>query len=427
MKYYDNPSRMQWNKLVQRPYFNADKLDKQVKKILNAIKIEGEDAVKRFNVEFDKAEYTDLKVPLHDIVAAENELSDELKTAIRTAYHNIWKFHEAQKQEDLSMETMPGVTCMRKSVPVESVGLYVPGGTAPLFSTLLMLGIPAKIAGCRNIVVCTPAAPNGKVHPAILFVAGLLKIEYLFRIGGAQAIGAMAFGTESVPQCQKIFGPGNQYVTTAKMLVSRQGVSIDMPAGPSEVLVWADSYSNPEYVAADLLSQAEHGVDSQVVLVSQSKELIPKVKKQLKAQLSQLPRKEIAEKCLRKSMALYFDNQNDTIDFINYYAAEHLIVALDKPEQYIPLIKNAGSVFLGHYTPESAGDYASGTNHTLPTGGYAASNSGVSLDSFFKKITYQHITPEGLQLIGETIETMAAAEGLHAHKNAVSVRLKRDY
>jgi histidinol dehydrogenase len=425
MKSYTNPPRIQWDKLAKRPYFKADKLERKVKSILNKIKIEGEDAVLEFNELFDKAEYKDLKVTTKEVVEAEGELSEELKTAIRTAYHNIWKFHEAQKQSDFEMETMPGVKCMRRSVPIDAVGLYIPGGTAPLFSTLLMLAIPAKIAGCRKIVVCTPAGKDGKVHAAILFVAQLLKLEYVFKIGGAQAIGAMAYGTESVPKCYKIFGPGNQFVTAAKVLVNKEGVAIDMPAGPSEVLVIADHYSNPDYVAADLLSQAEHGIDSQVVLVSLDKSLLNKVKKSLKQQIEVLPRKDIAQQALRKSSAIYFESDDDAWDFVNHYSAEHLIVALDNAEKYIPKIVNAGSVFLGHYTPESAGDYASGTNHTLPTGGFARSYSGVSLDSFLKKVTYQQITKEGLQAIGNTIETMAAAEGLHAHKNAVSIRLRK--
>ncbi len=425
MKSYINPPRIQWDKLAQRPYFKADKLERKVKSILNKIKIEGEDAVHEFNELFDKAEYKELKVTTKEVVEAEGKLSEELKTAIRTAYHNIWKFHEAQKQSDFEMETMPGVKCMRRSVPIDAVGLYIPGGTAPLFSTLLMLAIPAKIAGCRKIVVCTPAGKDGKVHAAILFVAQLLKLEYVFKIGGAQAIGAMAYGTESVPKCYKIFGPGNQFVTAAKVLANKEGVAIDMPAGPSEVLVIADHYSNPDYVAADLLSQAEHGIDSQVVLVSLDKSLLNKVKKSLKQQVEVLPRKDIAQQALRKSSAIYFESDDDAWDFVNHYSAEHLIVALDNAEKYIPKIINAGSVFLGHYTPESAGDYASGTNHTLPTGGFARSYSGVSLDSFLKKVTYQQITKEGLQAIGNTIETMAAAEGLHAHKNAVSIRLRK--
>lgn len=425
MKSYINPQHIIWDKLAQRPYFKADKLERKVKSILNKIKIEGEDAVHEYNEQFDKAEYKELKVSAKEMADAEQQLSEELKTAIRTAYQNIWKFHEAQKQSDFEMETMPGVKCMRRSVPIDAVGLYIPGGTAPLFSTLLMLAIPAKIAGCRKIVVCTPAGKEGKVHAAILFVAQLLKLEYVFKIGGAQAIGAMAYGTESVPKCYKIFGPGNQFVTAAKVLVNKEGVAIDMPAGPSEVLVITDHYSNPDYVAADLLSQAEHGIDSQVVLVSLDKNLLNKVKKSLKQQLEVLPRKDIAQQALKKSSAIYFESEDDAWDFVNHYSAEHLIVALDNAEKYIPKIINAGSVFLGHYTPESAGDYASGTNHTLPTGGFARSYSGVSLDSFVKKVTYQQITKEGLQILGNTIETMAAAEGLQAHKNAVSIRLRK--
>lgn len=425
MKSYINPQHIIWDKLAQRPYFKADKLERKVKSILNKIKVEGEDAVHEYNEQFDKAEYKELKVSAKEMADAEQQLSEELKTAIRTAYQNIWKFHEAQKQSDFEMETMPGVKCMRRSVPIDAVGLYIPGGTAPLFSTLLMLAIPAKIAGCRKIVVCTPAGKEGKVHAAILFVAQLLKLEYVFKIGGAQAIGAMAYGTESVPKCYKIFGPGNQFVTAAKVLVNKEGVAIDMPAGPSEVLVITDHYSNPDYVAADLLSQAEHGIDSQVVLVSLDKNLLNKVKKSLKQQLEVLPRKDIAQQALKKSSAIYFESEDDAWDFVNHYSAEHLIVALDNAEKYIPKIINAGSVFLGHYTPESAGDYASGTNHTLPTGGFARSYSGVSLDSFVKKVTYQQITKEGLQILGNTIETMAAAEGLQAHKNAVSIRLRK--
>lgn len=423
MKTYNNPQHIIWNKLAARPYFKADKIEKKVKKILKAVKLEGDDAVKEFNKDYTGAVESELKVSLQEIYKAEEELSDDLKKAIRTAYQNIFKFHEAQQQPDLEMETMPGVKCMRKSVPIESVGLYIPAGTAPLFSTLLMLAIPAKIAGCKNIVVCTPADKNGKVHPAILFVANLLKLEYVFKVGGAQAIAAMAYGTETIPACNKLFGPGNQFVTTAKMLINKEGIAIDMPAGPSEVLVFADNYSNADYVAADLLSQAEHGIDSQVVLVSLDEFFIEAVQKSIKQQLKDLPRNEIAKKCLKNSLAIYFSDKNDAIQFINFYAAEHLIIALDKAENYISEIKNAGSVFLGHYTPESAGDYASGTNHTLPTGGYAKSYSGVSLDSFVKKITYQQISREGLNLIGNTIEVMAEAEGLIAHKNAVSIRL----
>jgi len=424
MKLYDNPQRINWQKLAQRPYFKPEKLEKKVRKILQRVKIEGEDAVKEFNKTFDKAQYMELKVSYPELVEAENVLSKDLKEAIRVAYQNIWKFHEAQKQDELTIETMPGVTCKRKSVPVESVGLYIPGGTAPLFSTLLMLAIPAKIAGCRNIVVCTPADAFGNVHPAVLFVAGLLKLEYIFKIGGAQAIAAMAYGTETVPKCDKIFGPGNQYVTAAKMQVNKEGVAIDMPAGPSEVLVLADRTAKPSFVAADLLSQAEHGEDSQVVLVTTAPYFADEMNVELKQQLKKLHRKEIAKKCLKKSYAVFFDKIDEAIDFVNFYAAEHLILAVDNAEAIAASVKNAGSVFTGNYTPESAGDYASGTNHTLPTGGFAKSYSGVSIDSFVKKITFQHITKKGLKNIGNTVEIMAEAEGLHAHKNAVSIRLK---
>jgi histidinol dehydrogenase len=424
MKFYDNPPRINWFKLAERPYIKTEKLEKKVKKILNRVKIEGEDAVHEFNRRFDKAEYKELKVTLNEIANAENQVSNDLKKAIRTAYQNIWKFHEAQIQENLVVETTKGVTCMRKSVAVESVGLYIPGGTASLFSTLLMLAIPAKIAGCKNIVVCTPADRIGNVHPAILFVAALLKLEFVFKIGGAQAIAAMAYGTETVPQCNKIFGPGNQFVTAAKILVNKSGIAIDMPAGPSEVLVLADKTANASFVAADLISQAEHGTDSQAILVTTSPYFAGEVKDAVKSQLKTIPRVDIAKKSLKKSYSVFFDNMSEAIDFVNFYAAEHLILAIDNPEKIVSEIKNAGSVFLGNYTPEAAGDYASGTNHTLPTGGFAKSYSGVSVDSFVKKITFQHITPEGLKNIGSAIETMADAEGMQAHKNAIAIRLK---
>jgi histidinol dehydrogenase len=426
MKSYKNPSRKNWDKLIQRPYINSVKLDKKVAHILKAVKTRGDKAILTFNKKFDGAAFNKIAVTKDEILFSAPQLDDKLKQAIDSAYRNIYAFHAAQQQEELIMETMPGVICSRKSVPVESVGLYIPGGTAPLFSTLLMLGIPAKIAGCKKIVVCTPANKFGVVHPVILYVAGLLGIENVYKIGGAQAIAAMAYGTATVPRCYKIFGPGNQFVTAAKTLVNKEGVAIDMPAGPSEVLVLADSSANEKFVAADLLSQAEHGIDSQVVLVSVAAKLPGKVKKELKAQVKALPRKQIAEKSLKKSLSIFFDDINEAIDFINDYAAEHLILAVRNPREIAPHIKNAGSVFLGHYSPESVGDYASGTNHTLPTGGFAKSYSGVSLDSFVKKITYQEITKEGLKNIGATVETMAAAEGLDAHKNAVAIRLKNN-
>ncbi len=425
MKLYKNPIRKDWEKLTRRPYYNFQELEKKVSKILSAVKKKGDTALLQFNREFDKTEIKKLKVSEREITSAANQLDKELKQAIQTAYNNIYKFHSAQKQDELILETMPGVKCRRKSVPVQSVGLYIPGGTAPLFSTLLMLGIPAKIAGCENIVVCTPANKEGKIHPAILFVAELIGIKNIFKTGGAQAIAAMAYGTKSISKCHKIFGPGNQFVTTAKMLVNKEGVAIDMPAGPSEVLVLADGSANPEFVAADLLSQAEHGIDSQAVLVTTDISLVSKVEKEIKIQVEALSRRDIAKKCLKKSLFVFFKDRSTAIDFVNEYAAEHLIIATEKPDAIASQIKNAGSVFLGHWSPESVGDYASGTNHTLPTGGYAKAYSGVSLDSFVKKITFQEITEKGLRHIGATVETMAAAEGLDAHKNAVTVRLKK--
>jgi len=425
MRVYKNPVQKDWAKLTKRPYYNFQELEKKVSRILSAVKKRGDAALLQFSKEFDKTEINMLKVSASEVAAASRQLDKKLKQAIQIAYNNIYKFHSAQKQDELIVETMPGVKCKRKSVPVQSVGLYIPGGTAPLFSTLLMLGIPAKIAGCENIMVCTPANKEGKIHPAILFVAELIGTKNIYKVGGAQAIAAMAYGTQSVPKCHKIFGPGNQFVTTAKMLVNKEGVAIDMPAGPSEVLVLADSTANTEFVAADLLSQAEHGIDSQVVLVTADINLIPAVDKELKKQAEALPRKDIAKKCLKKSLAIFFKDRNTAIDFVNEYAAEHLIIATRNPHEIATQIINAGSVFLGQWSPESVGDYASGTNHTLPTGGFAKAYSGVSLDSFVKKITFQQLTKQGLQNIGTTVETLAAAEGLEAHKNAVTVRLKK--
>lgn len=357
-------------------------------------------------------------MPAAELDAAEAQLSAELKAAIRQAYQNIRTFHEAQRQPVAKIETMPGVTCWRRSVGIETVGLYIPGGTAPLFSTVLMLGVPAQLAGCREVVLCTPAR-----HPAVYFAARLVGVTRVFRVGGAQAIGAMAYGTESVPQVYKIFGPGNQYVTAAKMLVAKEGVAIDMPAGPSEVAVYADDTAVPAFVAADLLSQAEHGPDSQVLLVSTSKRLIDLVNLTIGTQLGKLSRREVAAKALDNSKAILLETPADAIELLNQYAAEHLILSVRDAETVAERIVNAGSIFLGNYTPESAGDYASGTNHTLPTNGFARAYSGVSLDSFVKKITVQHITPDGLQALGPVVEAMAAAESLDAHQRAVSLRL----
>ncbi|QMW05740.1 histidinol dehydrogenase [Spirosoma foliorum] len=414
------PARAEWPALLARPVQSTEQIEAAVAPILAQVRSGGDAALVELAKKFDKIdlESSQLQVNPDELDAAEAQLSDELKAAIRQAYQNIRLFHERQKQPVEKIETMPGVICWRKSVGIEKVGLYIPGGTAPLFSTVLMLGIPAQLAGCREVVLCTPSN-----HPAIYFAAKLVGVTKVFRIGGAQAIGAMAYGTESVPKVYKIFGPGNQYVTAAKMLVAKEGMAIDMPAGPSEVAVYADDSAIPAFVAADLLSQAEHGADSQVLLVSTSKKLLSSVNLTLSTQLSRLPRQEFAGKALENSKMILLDNQTDAIDLLNDYAAEHLILSIENAEEVADKIINAGSIFLGNYTPESAGDYASGTNHTLPTNGFARAYSGVSLDSFVKKITVQHITAEGLQNVGPVVEAMAEAESLEAHKRAVSLRL----
>ncbi|WP_338869473.1 histidinol dehydrogenase [Spirosoma sp. SC4-14] len=414
------PNRADWPALLARPVQSTQQIEAAVAPILAQVRNGGDSALLELAQKFDKVDLSamGLEVPLTELDTAELALSDELKAAIRQAYQNIRTFHEQQKQPIEKIETMPGVVCWRKSVGIEKVGLYIPGGTAPLFSTVLMLGVPAQLAGCREVVLCTPSN-----HPAIYFAAKLVGITKVFRIGGAQAIAAMAYGTESVPQVYKIFGPGNQYVTAAKMLVAKEGMAIDMPAGPSEVAIYADDSAIPAFVAADLLSQAEHGADSQVLLVSTSKRLIELVNLVLPTQLNKLPRRDLAEKALGNSKAILVDSQADAIDLLNAYAAEHLILSIEHAEVVADKIINAGSIFLGNYTPESAGDYASGTNHTLPTNGFARAYSGVSLDSFVKKITVQHITPSGLQHVGPVVEAMAEAESLDAHKRAVSLRL----
>lgn len=414
------PDRSAWPAFLARPVQSTQRIEATVAPILAQVRTGGDGALVDLTKKFDQLalQPEQLTVSADELVAAEAQLSSELKAAIRQAYHNIRLFHERQQQPVEKIETMPGVTCWRRSVGIEKVGLYIPGGSAPLFSTVLMLGIPAQLAGCREIVLCTPSN-----NPAIYFAASLVGVTKVFRIGGAQAIAAMAYGTESVPQVYKIFGPGNQYVTAAKMLVAKEGVAIDMPAGPSEVAVYADDTAVPAFVAADLLSQAEHGPDSQVLLVSTSKKLLNSVNLTLSTQLSRLPREAVATKALENSKMILLDNQADAIDLLNAYAAEHLILSVDNAEAVADKIINAGSIFLGNYTPESAGDYASGTNHTLPTNGYARSYSGVSLDSFVKKITVQHITPAGLQQVGPVVEVMAEAESLDAHKRAVSLRL----
>ncbi|HEY9261628.1 histidinol dehydrogenase [Chitinophaga sp.] len=414
------PDKSTWNTLLQRPVMDTSALEKKVNDILQEVRSGGDQAIKKFAAEFDKVTLEDIRVPAAAFAQAEATLQPALKAAIQQAAKNITTFHRAQQEKVQVIETMPGVQCWRKPVAIQKVGLYIPGGSAPLFSTILMLGIPAMIAGCREIVLCTPS-----LHPAILYTAQLIGIEKVFTIGGVQAIGAMAYGTETVPQVYKIFGPGNQYVTCAKQLVNKSGVAIDMPAGPSEVAVLADDSCIPDFVAADLLSQAEHGPDSQVVLVTTSEKVITDVTNALNAQLEKLPRKGIATAALENSKMILVADMDTALEMLNTYAPEHLILACSGAENIADKVTDAGSVFMGNYTPESAGDYASGTNHTLPTNGYARAYSGVSLDSFVKKITFQQISPEGLQNIGATIEAMAAAEGLEAHKNAVSVRLQQ--
>lgn len=418
MKIIKYPSPSDYQAILTRPVQDMSVIEQRVIPILEKVKKEGDKALFELALQFDKVTLETLEMDASKVEAASGLLSEELKTAIHAAYQNIYKFHEAQKQAPEKIETTTGVTCWRKSVGIEKVGVYIPGGTAPLFSTVLMLGVPAQIAGCKEVVLCTPSD-----HPAILYAAKLCGISKIFRVGGAQAVAAMAYGTESIPQVYKIFGPGNQYVTAAKMLVNKEGVAIDMPAGPSEVAVWADNSANPAFVAADLLSQAEHGIDSQVLLVSTSEEIIEAVNQELEKQLAVLPRAEFAAKALENSQAVLVENQDIAIDMLNQYAAEHLIMSVENAEELSEQIFNAGSIFLGNYTPESAGDYASGTNHTLPTNGFAKAYSGVSLDSFVKKITIQKITKEGIQHLGNTIIEMAEAESLRAHANAVRVRL----
>lgn len=418
------PERSEWERILARPAFGTSSLNEIVGTILSDIKNRGDLAVIEYEEKFDKVKLESLLVPQSEIEESENLVSDELKTAIRTAKQNIETFHRSQVFTTKKIETTEGVTCWQKAVAIEKVGLYIPGGTAPLFSTVLMLAIPAKIAGCKDIVLCSPPNKEGKIHPAILFAAKESGVNKIFKLGGVQAIGAMAYGTKSVPKVYKIFGPGNQYVMAAKQLVSLRDVAIDMPAGPSEVQVIADDTANPSYVAADLLSQAEHGADSQVIMTTTSETFMSQVFHEVEKQLAELPRRELAEKALENSKLILLRDMQEIIDMTNQYAPEHLIIEtkdyIDIAEQII----NAGSVFLGSYTPESAGDYASGTNHTLPTNGYAKAYSGVNLDSFIKKITFQEITKEGIKNLGSTIEIMAESEELFAHKNAVTLRLK---
>lgn len=418
------PERSQWNDLLRRPTLNTATLRETVLEVLERVRREGDKAVIEYEEKFDHVHLDSLTVSEEEFAEAEKAVSIELKAAIMLAFNNIKKFHEAQKFESKPVNTLPGVTCWQKAVAIEKVGLYVPGGTAPLFSTVLMLATPAQIAGCKEIVLCTPPNREGKIHPAILYAAKIAGVSRVFKAGGVQAIGAMAYGTSSVPKVYKIFGPGNQYVMAAKQEVSLHDVAIDMPAGPSEVAVLADETANPIFVASDLLSQAEHGVDSQSMLITTSATLIRAVTEEVERQLEELPRKEIAARSLEHSKLILIDNMELAVEMMNRYAPEHLIIETKNYHELAEKIVNAGSVFLGAYSPESAGDYASGTNHTLPTNGYAKAYSGVSLDSFIRKITFQEITKEGIATIGPAIEVMAANEYLDAHKNAVSVRLK---
>ena len=423
MKKIIYPDKAEWADMLRRPVLHTETLRDTVKEVLDRVKSEGDRAVIEYEERFDKVKLDALAVTEAEMAEAEKDVPIELKAAIMLAQKNIHAFHAAQRFEGKKVQTVPGVTCWQKAVAIEKVGLYIPGGTAPLFSTVLMLAVPARIAGCKEIVLCTPPGRDGKVHPAVLFAAKVAGVNRIFKAGGIQAIAAMAYGTESVPKVYKIFGPGNQYVTAAKQLVSLRDVAIDMPAGPSEVEVLADETANPIFVAADLLSQAEHGVDSQAILITTSVELQQSVKVEVERQLALLPRKEIAEKSLANSKLIVVDSMTEAIELTNAYAPEHLIIETEDYLSVAERIVNAGSVFLGSLTPESAGDYASGTNHTLPTNGYAKAYSGVSLDSFIRKITFQEIKPEGLNIIGPAIELMAANEQLDAHKNAVSVRL----
>ncbi|MFC2098295.1 histidinol dehydrogenase [Bacteroidota bacterium] len=425
MEVFINPQRENWAKILARPAFDNSGLRSAVMEILDQVKKGGDESLSNLTLKFDGLKLTELRVSPEEIARAESTVSEELKDAIAVAMANIKTFHATQKIDDSLITTMPGVKCWTRTVPISRVGLYIPGGTAPLLSTVLMLGIPAKIAGCEEIVLCTPPGKDGKVHPAILYCAGILGIDKVFRVGGAQAIGAMAYGTETIPRVDKIFGPGNRYVTVAKQLVSLEDTAIDLPAGPSEVAVIADDSADPSFVAADLISQAEHGIDSQVLLVSTDASLIEKVKKELAGQLAGLPRKDIAEASLSKSRMVVLKTMEEIIEMINFYAPEHLIIMCRDYGDIGIRIKNAGSVFMGPYTPESAGDYASGTNHTLPTGGYARVYGGLGLMDFQKRISFQEISEEGLQNLGPSIMTMAKEEELEGHSIAVGLRLSK--
>lgn len=425
MKTYINPNLEQWNELAKRKTVATADLNETVKAVFNDIQKNGSKAVKKYTSYFDGVSIENCAVTQSEIENAVAQIPTELKNAIQVAADNISKFHSSQKEIPTKIETTSGVFCWRESRAIDTIGIYIPGGTAPLFSTVLMLAIPAKIAGCKNIVLCSPPDKNGTINPAILYAAQLIGVTQLYKVGGIQAIAAMTFGTDEIPKVSKIFGPGNQYVTAAKQYAQQLGLAIDLPAGPSELLVIADATCDPEFVASDLLSQAEHGDDSQVILVTNSEEIVAKVVLAIESQKAILPRQATVEKALENSRALIFEDIQTAIEFSNFYASEHLILAIENAEDKINLIENAGSIFIGNYSCESAGDYASGTNHTLPTNGYAKNYSGVSLDSFVKKITIQKLTSQGILNLGPTIEIMAAAEQLDAHKNAVSIRLKK--
>ena len=419
-----HPGKEDYQALLSRPHKDAADLGATVASVLNDVRMEGDNAVLRYEAKFDKAEFSSLAVTEEELQEAEALVSEELKQSINLAHANIHRFHEAQRMQPVCVETAPGVHCWQKSVAIEKVGLYIPGGTAPLFSTVLMLATPAKIAGCADIVLCSPPSPQGKLHPAILYAAKVAGVNRIYKCGGVQAIGAMAYGTETVPKVSKIFGPGNQYVTCAKQQVSMTDVAIDMPAGPSEVAIVADKTCHPEYVAADMLSQAEHGMDSQSILFTDNGEVARAVLVEVEKQLEALPRKEMASSSLGHSRIVVLHDMEEAFEICNQYAPEHLILAMDTAMDWADRVVNAGSVFLGHYSCESAGDYASGTNHTLPTSGYAKAYSGVNLDSFCRKITFQHLTPEGIDSIGRAVEVMAEAESLDAHRNAMTLRMK---
>jgi len=424
MQRINYPQPTEWEEILKRPTQTVSDIEKIVNSIFKEVQAEGDAVIKKYTAQFDKVSLESLLVNDAEIDNASNSVSDALKQAITLAKSNIEKFHAAQKTSKVEVETMPGVECWQEKRPIQKVGLYIPGGTAPLFSTILMLAIPATLAGCKEIVLCSPPDKNGEINPAILYTAQLCGVTQIFKVGGIQAIAGMTFGTESIPKVYKIFGPGNQYVTVAKQLATQYNVAIDMPAGPSELLVVADDSANAAFVASDLLSQAEHGVDSQVILVSTSEKLVKAVEKEIENQIQLLPRKDIARKSIGNSKLILVKNDQEALDLINEYGPEHFIVCVENEDFYLENIQNAGSVFIGNYTPESAGDYASGTNHTLPTNGYAKQYSGVNLDSFMKSMTFQKISKKGIKGIGTAIELMAEAEGLQAHKNAVTLRLK---